>query len=343
MNLNYAEFYITNVCNLNCPNCNRFNNFAFSGHSRWNDYVHHYEKWAKILKINDIGIIGGEPMLNPDFMSWLHGIRELWPDSKIKIITNGTQLYKFPDFYDYCAKNSSHIRITVSYHGLGQKQKVLKDINNWLQGPIQITHRYDNPTVELWRQSWEKIRAPEWPDYVSPENFVDLPDWMQKECRDTHDFSPEVWQNEVCPTVFKDANGVKITATIANSFVPSTVLFDPILEKMTLHNSNPQQALDVCFSKTCHHFIRGRLYKCGPVGILPEFVRQFKVDISDNDRQLLDSYQAAEPDWDHEKLEHFMDNLINEQVIPQCKFCPSIMNTQKFEAGTKKIKLVKID
>ena len=36
--LNYAEFYITNVCNLNCTECNRFNNYHFSGHQRWDDY-----------------------------------------------------------------------------------------------------------------------------------------------------------------------------------------------------------------------------------------------------------------------------------------------------------------
>ena len=32
------EFYITNVCNIACPQCNRFNNWNFKGHQIWKDY-----------------------------------------------------------------------------------------------------------------------------------------------------------------------------------------------------------------------------------------------------------------------------------------------------------------
>ena len=61
-----VEFYITNVCNLNCDNCNRFNNFAFSGHYRWADYESSFKEWSKIIDFPEIAIIGGEPFANPD-------------------------------------------------------------------------------------------------------------------------------------------------------------------------------------------------------------------------------------------------------------------------------------
>ena len=35
--LDYCEFYITNVCNLSCNGCNRFNNYKFRGFQRWED------------------------------------------------------------------------------------------------------------------------------------------------------------------------------------------------------------------------------------------------------------------------------------------------------------------
>ena len=90
--IDYAEFYITNVCNLNCDNCNRFNNFHFKGHFKWKDNEKAYKAWAKKVDINRINIIGGEPMLNPDLLNWVKGLNKLWPRSPINIITNGTRL-----------------------------------------------------------------------------------------------------------------------------------------------------------------------------------------------------------------------------------------------------------
>jgi organic radical activating enzyme len=343
MNLSYAEFYITNVCNLNCPNCNRFNNFSFSGHSSWEEYKEHYSKWAKILKIDEIGILGGEPMLNPDFMSWLRGIRDLWPKSKINVITNGTQLNKFPDFYDYVSKNSKHIKIKISYHGFIQKEKVVNDIKNWLQQPVKITFPHNKTSDESWQQSWNNIKDPSWPDCSTPQDFINLPSQIQKECTEIHNVSLDSWQNEFCLTNFTDCNGVEIQAGMSNQFHTSTVLFDSISQTLSLNNSDPQKALDVCYGKKCHHFIRGKLYKCGPMGILPEFIKQFNVKIFNDDLQLLNSYKPAEPDWDQRQIESFIDDLKNKKVIPQCKFCPETIAPKKFEAGTKKIKLVKIN
>ena len=45
--LNYMEFYITNVCNLTCTGCNRFNNYKFKGFQRWADYKEEYTQWSK--------------------------------------------------------------------------------------------------------------------------------------------------------------------------------------------------------------------------------------------------------------------------------------------------------
>jgi hypothetical protein len=87
-----VEFYITNVCNLTCRGCNRFNNLNFKGHQRWADHAEAYEAWAKRLDLPRITIIGGEPTLNPDLELWASNLRRLWPDSVIMIQSNGTYL-----------------------------------------------------------------------------------------------------------------------------------------------------------------------------------------------------------------------------------------------------------
>ncbi len=85
-----VEFYITNVCNLTCRGCNRFNDKKFKGHQYWDDHAEEYEAWSKRLDIPRITIIGGEPTLNPDLEKWAMNLRRLWPNAVIMIQTNGT-------------------------------------------------------------------------------------------------------------------------------------------------------------------------------------------------------------------------------------------------------------
>jgi hypothetical protein len=114
--LSYAEFYITHVCNLNCPDCNRFNNYAFKGHQRWDDVKEAYSNWSKILTIGTIGIIGGEPLLNPDLFKWIEGLKILWPKANILIVTNGTRLNYVPNLYQEILKYKGKVRLDVSHH-----------------------------------------------------------------------------------------------------------------------------------------------------------------------------------------------------------------------------------
>ena len=137
--LNYSEFYITNVCNLNCQNCNRYNNFAFSGHQTWSDHADQYRAWAEILDIKEIGILGGEPLLNPDFPNWLHGIAELWPNAKIHIDTNGTQLHKWPDLYDWVKKYQGRVCVWISDHINDNGFQARKSILKFLKEKVDFT------------------------------------------------------------------------------------------------------------------------------------------------------------------------------------------------------------
>jgi len=97
-----VEFYITNVCNLACRGCNRFNDLNFKGHQRWAEHADKYEAWSTRLDLPRITIIGGEPTLNPDIELWASNLRRLWPDAVIMIQTNGT--YFRPNFLTFWDK-----------------------------------------------------------------------------------------------------------------------------------------------------------------------------------------------------------------------------------------------
>jgi len=336
-NLHYAEFYMTNVCNLACDNCNRYNNFAFAGHDRWQDWAEEYRKWSQRLNLIDIGIIGGEPMLNPDFLSWVHGVAELWPTSYIKIITNGTQFDRWPTLYQDLARYQGQVVPWVTEHDQTRVESTRQRLLAFLKEPTTTFAIYND---FLWRITYQQQRQPDWPECRTVQAFLNLPAEQQQHIGlDPEEF----YQGEnLDPNTWQDRNGVRIILTVTPEFAGSAVKYDPDSGTLRLRNSRPEDAIKVCPFKICHHFIRGRLYKCGPVGILPEFLNQFPVEISDEDRKLLNSYQPAQADWTTEDLEQFVTGLRNVDVIDQCKFCPdseTITDGGPTNAYRKKIRI----
>lgn len=338
--LNYLEFYITNVCNLNCTNCNRFNNFNFSGHSYWAEYQQDIKEWSKILNIKRIGILGGEPMLHPEFLLWVKNIADLWPLSKICIITNGTQLKKWPGLYDLLAEYCGRIEVEVNCHNHDTKSQIIDNIKSIMQGPVnEELLRYP---LAVWINNYNSIRDPSWPDCNSPNKFTSLPDWIQQECRDIHAFDNERWIEQNGTLKLVDQNNVVFTFALSDYFTNSTVNYDPVSHSVSLHDNNPKDSMKVCYFKQCHHIVKGKLYKCGPTGILPDFIKQFNVDLTSKQKTLIETYEPAEYTWSDDKLQKFIKNLIKAEPIPQCALCPSSFTPNKFNATSKKIKLVKI-
>ena len=263
------EFYITNVCNLTCSGCNRYNNYKFSGHWRWADAEPILTQWAEKIEIRHPVILGGEPLLNPDIVDWITGLRRLWPRlSGVQVQSNGTRLDLVPGLYD--AINYDNW-IGISLHSVEHKETLFTRIRNFLKHPIAETENPNHPVGSRYQ-------------------FIDAD---QKYIH--------VWVNNIFSqsNIIEQANG-----------------------RFGLYNSNPEIAHEVCAYRKFknYHMIRGRIYKCGPVALMPEFDDQYQFDLSDEDRVIMRGYQGLGVDeFDHRGRE-FMDNI--DSVVPQCKFCP---------------------
>lgn len=84
------EVYITNECNLTCSNCNRYNNYNFTGHYSPSISQDAVKEWSKRITADKITIIGGEPTLHPEIEQWIDLLCTSWPDIPVMIQTNGT-------------------------------------------------------------------------------------------------------------------------------------------------------------------------------------------------------------------------------------------------------------
>ena len=280
--LPYVEFYVTNVCNLACDDCNRFNNHDFRGHYLWQDYEHVYRAWSQHIRFQKVAIMGGEPLLNPTVCDYVDGINELW-NQRVQIMTNGTRLNQVPGLYErmvrYRQDGDFHRAnwIGVSIHNENDTERYFDEIHQFLQGPVTYYHRDD------------------------PANVDNCHTWGA-----THAFS--------------DSNGMHVHVWDYTSFYPAAVVRNSA-GRFGLYDSDPELAHEQCGFRMfkCHHFMAGKIYKCPPVALFPEFYRQHEFDISPQDREILHGYAALTLERASEARDFFA-NI--DQVIPQCKFCP---------------------
>lgn len=102
----------------------------------------------------------------------------------------------------------------------------------------------------------------------------------------------------------------------------------------TLHTSDPLKAHKNCHSKTCHHFDKGKLYKCGPASLFPQYDEQRPLKLSPEDRQLMQSVKSLSITDSESVKKDFLGTL--KDPIPQCKFCPEVYHGQEIFAEEKK-------
>lgn len=261
-----VEFYITNVCNLTCHRCNRFNDFDFKGWQRWSDYESVYEAWSRYLDIEQIVVLGGEPLLNPTLVDWIRGLHSIW-HRNVQILSNGTRLNAVKGLRQVLCDKLAWLGI--SWHNTDELD-VLRDIMIEFLGP---------DCKEL--QGKENNSAGAHFVFMSQKYDLTIPVWIQ------------------------------------NEFTTSAIRPD-----RSLHDNDPVAAHNACgFARyKNYHFIHGRLYKCGPMGLLPEFDQQLGLNISESDRELLLSYRPLTLDSIEQDGDRFFATL--DDPLPQCKFCP---------------------
>jgi organic radical activating enzyme len=101
--LPFVEMMATQSCNLACSGCTNYSDVAHKGWIPWSQAQKEIQAWLVRVDIPDFGILGGEPLLNPEIRQWIQGIRSLMPTAQIRFTTNGLLLERNLDIVDLAA------------------------------------------------------------------------------------------------------------------------------------------------------------------------------------------------------------------------------------------------
>lgn len=94
--LNYVEIELSESCNLNCKGCFQFSNLIeCKSFADINVFKNDLEKLKEFFwGIGELRLLGGEPLLNPDFLLFVKTARKIFPDSDIRLVSNGLLIPK---------------------------------------------------------------------------------------------------------------------------------------------------------------------------------------------------------------------------------------------------------
>jgi organic radical activating enzyme len=132
--LPFLETMITQVCNLSCQGCTNYSDLKHSGYTTWEDGRKQLESWLDRIDILDFGIIGGEPLINPEWRQWIRGVRCILPNSQIRFTTNGLLLDRAADLLDICQEVGNivlKITVHVDNDTLEQQIKQIYQSADW--------------------------------------------------------------------------------------------------------------------------------------------------------------------------------------------------------------------
>ena len=117
----YFETHITEACNLKCRGCSHFSVFAKPKHKDIAEFEREFKRLSEIEEIGIIRLMGGEPLLNPNFMEYCRIARRYFPNTSISLVTNGILGHKLEPYVDELKR--LRINVTISNYHLDKQNK----------------------------------------------------------------------------------------------------------------------------------------------------------------------------------------------------------------------------
>lgn len=156
------EVALAEHCNLRCAGCDHFSPIAEPEFADIKEFERDLSRLSELFngQAQEIHLLGGEPLLNPDIVLFLQAARKSFSQSVIDITTNGLLLKQMSEeFWTACRENKIVIRPTkypvsldydaleklaaehnVEYHYFSNTANVIKTLNKY---PLDINGMQD--------------------------------------------------------------------------------------------------------------------------------------------------------------------------------------------------------
>jgi hypothetical protein len=132
------EVHLTEHCNLNCVGCFHFSPIADKSYLEYDSFYSDFKRISELSRgeersgegVEVITLCGGEPLLHPEIIRIIATARDLFPKTRLIVLTNGTKLLSMSSgFFDTC--NRCNIEICASKYPNINWYKIEKHLQNF--------------------------------------------------------------------------------------------------------------------------------------------------------------------------------------------------------------------
>lgn len=123
------EVHIAEHCNLNCCSCSHFSPLAEAEYLDPEEFRRDAERLAGLFghECGNIDLMGGEPLLHPEIITFMKIARENFTKGTIKVITNGILLTKMSaDFWRAC--HDYNVGVSVTHYPIKLDEEKIRSL-----------------------------------------------------------------------------------------------------------------------------------------------------------------------------------------------------------------------
>ena len=170
--INRLDLNIAYACNLSCKGCLSLSDFDRRGVMPLEDIIKSINIWKDHLSPKIVSVFGGEPLLHPRLFNIFDLIKIAWPDTTIRLITNGYLLNRIdPERWFNCVEP---FEMQVSIHRLDHEEIITKNVlaiikqhSDWTMAKVAeemdgVHHSYEwyRPGFKIWKSKFGKFVIP---------------------------------------------------------------------------------------------------------------------------------------------------------------------------------------
>ena len=147
------ELHVTHACNLACESCSHYSNHNHRGHLELSEADRWMGLWNHRFHVDEFHLLGGEPTIHPELPDFVGLVRRHWPDSYIRIRTNGFFLHRHPRLPALLAADGRASISLAIHHNSSEYRERLRPISDLVESwrrefgvVIDIGHSFANWT-----------------------------------------------------------------------------------------------------------------------------------------------------------------------------------------------------
>lgn len=105
--------HLAHACNLRCEGCTHYSNYVLKGTVSFAEGGQWLRSWSRRISPLYFSFLGGEPLLNTELFDFLRLAREIWPETEVRLVTNGLRLDRWPGLWSVLGETKTRLMISI--------------------------------------------------------------------------------------------------------------------------------------------------------------------------------------------------------------------------------------